>query len=74
MVNARRDLVLPFPGELPLAFVDVRGAGALGARVLLEREPHRRRGPAGSPGAEGGFAGVLADVLSQALGRRWSAA
>jgi NAD(P)H dehydrogenase (quinone) len=61
-------IVLPFPSELPLAFVDVRDTGALGARILLDPEPH-----AGKvyefTGAKSNFA-EFADVLSEVLGRK----
>jgi uncharacterized protein YbjT (DUF2867 family) len=60
-------MVLPFPADLPFAFVDVRDTGALGARVLLDPAPH-----AGKiyefTGARSNF-GEFADVFSQVLGR-----
>ena len=37
-------IVLPFPADLPFAFIDVRDTGAVGARVLLDPAPRRRRG------------------------------
>jgi NAD(P)H dehydrogenase (quinone) len=61
-------IVLPFAADLPLAFIDVRDTGALGARVLLDPVPHL--------GKIYEFTGVLsnfaefADVFSQVLGRR----
>jgi NAD(P)H dehydrogenase (quinone) len=60
-------IVLPFPTDLPFAFVDVRDTGAVGARVLLDPAPH-----AGKiyefTGARSSF-GEFADVFSQVLGR-----
>jgi NAD(P)H dehydrogenase (quinone) len=61
-------IVLPFPGELPLAFVDVRDTGAIGARILLNPEPHVGKVYEFS-GAKSCFA-EFADVLSQTLGRK----
>jgi NAD(P)H dehydrogenase (quinone) len=61
-------IVLPFAADLPLAFIDVRDTGALGARVLLDPVPHL--------GKIYEFTGLLsnfaefADVFSQVLGRR----
>ena len=61
-------IVLPFAADLPLAFIDVRDTGAVGARVLLDPAPHL--------GKIYEFTGVLsnfaefADVFSQVLGRK----
>ena len=61
-------IVLPFAADLPLAFIDVRDTGAVGARVLLDPVPHL--------GKIYEFTGVLSnfaefvDVFSQVLGRR----
>jgi uncharacterized protein YbjT (DUF2867 family) len=61
-------IVLPFPADLPFAFIDVRDTGAVGARVLLDPAPH-----AGKvyefTGARSNF-GEFADVFSQVLGRK----
>jgi NAD(P)H dehydrogenase (quinone) len=63
-------IVLPFAADLPLAFIDVRDTGAVGARVLLEPAPH--------VGKTYEFTGVLsgfaefAGVFSQVLGRKIS--
>src|SRR5580698_5747999 len=61
-------MVLPFPADLPLAFVDVRDTGALGARILLDPEPHTGK-VYEFTGAKSSFA-EFADVLSQTLGRK----
>ena len=61
-------IVLPFAADLPLAFIDVRDTGAVGARVLLDPAPHLDKICE--------FTGVLsnftefADVFSQVLGRK----
>jgi len=60
-------MVMPFPKDLPLAFIDVRDTGALGARVLLDPGKHA--------GKVYEFTGVLtnleefAKVFSQVLGK-----
>jgi uncharacterized protein YbjT (DUF2867 family) len=61
-------IVLPFAADLPLAFIDVRDTGAVGARVLLDPEPHVGR-VYEFTGAVSNFT-EFADVFSQALGRR----
>jgi NAD(P)H dehydrogenase (quinone) len=61
-------IVLPFAAELPLAFIDVRDTGAVGARVLVNPVPHL--------GKIYEFTGLLsnfaefADVFSEVLGRK----
>jgi NAD(P)H dehydrogenase (quinone) len=61
-------IVLPLAADLPLAFIDVRDTGAVGARVLLDPVPHL--------GKIYDFTGVrtnfaeFAEVFSQVLGRR----
>ncbi len=60
-------MIMPFPGTMPLAFIDVRDTGALGARVLLDPGKHA--------GKVYEFTGVLtnleefAKVFSQVLGK-----
>ena len=60
-------MVLPFAKDLPLAFVDVRDTGAVGARILLDPAPHA--------GKTYEFTGKLsnygefAEIFSQVLGR-----
>jgi uncharacterized protein YbjT (DUF2867 family) len=61
-------IVMPLAADLPLAFIDVRDTGAVGARVLLDPVPHL--------GKIYDFTGVrtnfaeFAEVFSQVLGRR----
>jgi len=40
LIKAEGKLVLPFAADLPIAFIDVRDTGALGARVCLEPSAH----------------------------------
>ena len=60
-------MVLPFPKDLPVALIDVRDTGAVGARILIDPAPHA--------GKTYEFTGKLtnygefADVFSQVLGR-----
>jgi NAD(P)H dehydrogenase (quinone) len=60
-------MVLPFAKDLPIAFIDVRDTGAVGARILVDPAPHA--------GKTYEFTGALtnygefADVFSGVLGR-----
>lgn len=66
-VKTDSKMVLPFPADLPIAFIDVRDTGALGARIMLDPAPHA--------GKTYEFTGVttnygeFAQVFSQVLGR-----
>jgi uncharacterized protein YbjT (DUF2867 family) len=61
-------IVLPFPADLPFAFIDVRDTGAVGARVLLDPAPYVGK-VLEFTGARSNF-GEFADVFSQVLGRK----
>ena len=63
-------IVLPFAADLPLAFIDVRDTGAVGARVLLDPVPHLGK-IYDFTGAVSNFA-EFADVFSEVLGRKIS--
>jgi NAD(P)H dehydrogenase (quinone) len=63
-------IILPFPADLPFAFIDVRDTGAVGAHVLLDPAPHVGK-IYEFTGARSNF-GEFADVFSQALGRKIS--
>jgi uncharacterized protein YbjT (DUF2867 family) len=66
-IKADSKMVLPFPSDLPIAFIDVRDTGALGARIMLDPAPHA--------GKTYEFTGVttnygdFAKVFSEVLGR-----
>jgi uncharacterized protein YbjT (DUF2867 family) len=60
-------MVLPFAKDLPIAFIDVRDTGAVGARILLDPAPHAGKTYEFS-GALSSY-GEFADVFSQVLGR-----
>src|SRR5215469_2340819 len=60
-------MVLPFAKDLPVALIDVRDTGAVGARILIDPAPH-----AGKTHEFSGKLttyGAFAEVLSQVLGR-----
>ena len=61
-------IVLPFPADLPFAFIDVRDTGAVGARVLLDPVPHVGK-VYEFTGARSNF-GEFANVFSAVLGRK----
>jgi len=58
----------PFAADLPLAFIDVRDTGAMGAHVLLDPAPHFGK-IYEFTGALSNY-GEFAEVFSQALGRK----
>src|SRR5262249_26812914 len=66
-IKSDSKMIMPFPAKMPLAFIDVRDTGALGARVL--REPDKQHGKVYE------FSGALttledfAKVFSQVLGK-----
>ena len=61
-------IVLPFPADLPFAFIDVRDTGAVAARVLLDPAPHV--GEVYEFTGERSNFEELADVFSRVLGRK----
>jgi len=62
-------IVQPWPKDTPVALIDVRDTGALGARVL--REPGRHAGKmywfTGAATTYGDFANVIAEVLGKPI-------
>lgn len=62
-------IVQPWPKDLPVALIDVRDTGALGARVL--RDPPKHSGKiytfTGAATTYGQFANVIADVLGKPI-------
>jgi uncharacterized protein YbjT (DUF2867 family) len=60
-------LLLPFPADLPIAFIDVRDTGALGARMLIDPEEHvgKEYSFTGALTNYSDFAGVFSDVLGK---------
>jgi uncharacterized protein YbjT (DUF2867 family) len=66
-IRNQSKIVLPFPADQRLAFIDVRDTGALGARILLEPEAHVGKTYAFT-GRASSYA-ELAGVFSEVLGR-----
>jgi NAD(P)H dehydrogenase (quinone) len=58
-------MVLPTPKDLPIAFIDVRDTGALGARILIDPVPHVGK-TYEFTGARTNY-GEFADAFSQVL-------
>jgi NAD(P)H dehydrogenase (quinone) len=61
-------IVLPYASDLPLAFIDVRDTGALGARILIDPASHAAQ-TYEFTGARSNY-GEFAEVFSQVLGRK----
>jgi len=62
-------MVLPTPKDLPIAFIDVRDTGALGARILIDPAPHAGKTYefTGARTSYGEFAGVFSQVLGKPI-------
>jgi len=67
LIRDEGKLVLPFAADLPIAFIDVRDTGALGARMLIEPEGHvgKEYSFTGALTNYGDFAGVFSEVLGK---------
>jgi len=68
-IKSGSKIVQPWPKELPVALIDVRDTGALGARVL--RDPTKHAGKiysfSGASTTYGQFAEVIAEVLGKPI-------
>jgi uncharacterized protein YbjT (DUF2867 family) len=62
-------IVLPFARDLPIAFIDVRDTGAVGARIVLDPAPHAGKTYefSGALTNYGEFAGVFSQVLGRTI-------
>jgi uncharacterized protein YbjT (DUF2867 family) len=62
-------MVLPFARDLPIAFIDVRDTGAVGARILIDPAPHAGKTYefTGALTNYGEFAGVFSQVLGRTI-------
>jgi NAD(P)H dehydrogenase (quinone) len=60
-------MVLPFAKDLPVALIDVRDTGAVGARILIDPAPHT--GKTYEFTGKLTTCGAFAEVFSQVLGR-----
>jgi uncharacterized protein YbjT (DUF2867 family) len=67
LIRAESKMMLPTPKDLPIAFIDVRDTGALGARILIDPVPHVGK-TYEFTGARTNY-GEYADVFSQVLGK-----
>jgi uncharacterized protein YbjT (DUF2867 family) len=68
-IKADSKMVLPFPRDLPIAFIDVRDTGALGARIMLDPAPHAGKTYefTGVTTSYGEFAKVFSEVLGRPI-------
>ncbi len=62
-------MVVPAPKDLPLAFIDVRDTGAVGARILIDPAPHAGKTYefTGKKTSYGEFAQVFSEVLGKKI-------
>src|SRR6516165_9009163 len=62
-------MVLPTPKNLPIAFIDVRDTGALGARILMDPAPHAGKTYEFTSKTTnyGEFAGMFSEVLGKKI-------
>jgi len=67
LIKNESKMVLPTPKDLPIAFIDVRDTGALGARILIDPVPHVGK-TYEFTGARTNY-GEFADVFSQVFGK-----
>jgi uncharacterized protein YbjT (DUF2867 family) len=67
LIKNENKMVVPTPKDLPIAFIDVRDTGALGARILIDPVPHVGK-TYEFTGARTNY-GEFADVFSQVLGK-----
>jgi uncharacterized protein YbjT (DUF2867 family) len=67
LIGKESKMVLPTPKDLPIAFIDVRDTGALGARILIDPAPHVGK-TYEFTGAQTNY-GEFAHVFSQVLGK-----
>jgi NAD(P)H dehydrogenase (quinone) len=67
LIRNESKMVLPTPKDLPIAFIDVRDTGALGARILIDPVPHVGK-TYEFTGARTNY-GEFADAFSHVLGK-----
>lgn len=67
LIKNEGKLVLPFAADLPIAFIDVRDTGALGARMMIEPERHigREYSFTGALTNYSDFTGIFSEVLGK---------
>ena len=71
-IKADGKIVLPAAKDLPVALIDVRDTGAVGARILIDPAPHAGKTYelTGKLTAFGAFAEVFSSAHGAARGRR----
>jgi uncharacterized protein YbjT (DUF2867 family) len=69
LIKNENKIVLPFAADLPLAFIDVRDTGTVGARILLNPESHigKTYEFTGAITNFREFAGVFSEVLGRTI-------
>lgn len=69
LIKSDSKMVLPFAKDLPIAFIDVRDTGAVGARILVDPAPHAGKTYefTGALTNYGEFAGVFSSVLGRPI-------
>ena len=69
LIKSESKMVLPFPGDVPIAFVDTRDSGAVAAHVV--RDPARHAGMTyeytGNKSSFNEFANVFSEVLGRPI-------
>ena len=69
LIKNESKIVLPFAKDLPIAFIDVRDTGAVGARILIDPAPHAGKTYefTGALTNYGEFAGAFSQVLGRTI-------
>jgi len=69
LIKAEKRAVLPFASDLPIAFIDVRDIGAVGAMVTLDAEAHNGQSYAftGNGSSMGELVSAISDVLDEEI-------
>ena len=69
LIKNESKMVVPASKESPIAFIDVRDTGALGARILIDPAPHAGKTYefTGAQTSYGEFAGVFSQVLGKPI-------
>ena len=69
LIKGDSKIVLPFPKDVPIAFVDTRDSGALGAHVVREAPKHAGKTYeyTGTTSSFGSFASAFSDVLGRPI-------
>ena len=68
-IKADGKIVMPYPADFPIAWIDVRDTGAVGARILIDPAPHAGKTYefTGKRTTNGEFAKVFSEVLGRPI-------